>query len=94
MKHCLPDPVAEERLMGRFTVFSCEFDNGRRASGTGGVIRLGEDGKIMLFLCQSCLEQLNGQILHPIVLEAVRSDPKLLREITELGRRAPEPGID
>jgi hypothetical protein len=73
MRHCLPDPEAEKNTgSGYFSIFSCEFDSGKRAKGGGETIRIGEDGKIMLLLCESCLEQLRGQILRPIVVEALR----------------------
>jgi hypothetical protein len=85
MKHCLPDPKASEEFGGYLTVFSCEFDDGKRSSGQGTILRIGEDGKIMLFLCHSCLDQLRGQILsdvlHPIIMNAIRQDKELLQEL-------------
>jgi hypothetical protein len=82
MKHCLPDPKAEEQMGGGyFTVFSCEFDNGKRATGNSQILRIGEDGKIMLFLCESCLKQLQGQFLYQLALDAMRTDHKLLEAL-------------
>lgn len=79
MKHMLHDPKAEEELGNQFTIFSCEFDSGKRAQGNNDIIRLGEDGKIMLFLCQSCFDQLSGQFLHSVVVDALRG--KSLEEL-------------
>ena len=62
MKHILPDPEQEKALNNQFAVFSCEFDNGKRANGNTAMLRLGEDGKVILFLCSSCEEQVKGQI--------------------------------
>lgn len=73
MKHLLPDPEQQKEIGGGFTVFSCEFDSGERANGNTAIIRLGEDGKIVLFLCASCIEQLNGQVLSPLFLEAMKN---------------------
>jgi len=87
MRHCLQDPKAEERVGGYFTVFSCEFDNGERATGNSQIVRIGEDGKIMLFLCQSCLQQLENHFLHQLALEAMRNDPKLLEALMVRGIR-------
>jgi hypothetical protein len=72
MKHLLPDPKVEKEIGNGFTVFSCQFDSGERANGNTATIRLGEDGKVMLFLCQSCIEQLNGQVLAPLFVEAMK----------------------
>jgi hypothetical protein len=73
MKHMLPDPEANEQGDGYLTFYSCEFDDGKRVRNSD-LIRLGEDGKICLMLCQSCLEQLNGQILRPLVLESLKGE--------------------
>ena len=71
MKHCMPDPEAEKSLNYQFTVYSCVFDNETRARQDE--VRLGEDGTIILFPCSSCYEQLKGQILSPIIIEALRA---------------------
>lgn len=89
MKHMLPDPEAEEEFNNQFTVFSCEFDSGKRAQGYTGIIRLGEDGKIMLLLCASCMEQLNGQVLAPLFVEAM----KHRRELPEYVLNIKKPGF-
>jgi hypothetical protein len=71
MKHCLLDPEMEQGLDGKFTVFSCEFDGGKRVRHAEP-LRLGDDGKIMLFLCQSCQTQVNEFVMRPILTEAVK----------------------
>jgi len=81
MKHCLPDPKAAEMFGDYFTVFSCEYDSGDRSTGKEESLRIGEDGKIVLLLCHSCLDQLRGQILYPMILHAIKSDPKLFQEL-------------
>jgi len=78
MRHCLPDPEAEERNGGYFTVFSCEFDSGKRVRNAETIIRIGEDGKIMFLLCESCLQQLKGQFFHDLALEAMRTKNRFL----------------
>jgi len=83
MKHCLHDPEQEKEFNGQFTVYSCEFDNGKRATGNYGFIQIGEDGKVFLFLCQSCMEQLRGQILSPLIVEAMRHDKRIPKIILE-----------
>jgi hypothetical protein len=77
MKHCLPDPEQEKNFDNQFTVYSCEYDSGKRSTGVHTFIRLGEDGKVFLFLCESCLEQLNGQIIRPLLIEAMRNDKSI-----------------
>jgi hypothetical protein len=77
MKHCLHDPEQEKEFDGQFTIYSCEFDNGERAKGNLGFIRIGEDGKIMLLLCVSCMNQIEGQILSPLFAEAIRHDKRI-----------------
>ena len=61
----------EKGFDGKFIVYSCEFDGGKRVRHADP-LRLGEDGKIMLFLCQSCLAQANEFVMRPIIHEAVK----------------------
>jgi hypothetical protein len=85
MRHCLPDPKAESEMSGYYTVFSCEYDNGKRSKGTEQITRIGEDGKVMLLLCHSCLDQLRGQALRDVVVEAIKGNhPKLQPTLDEL----------
>ncbi len=83
MKHILPDPEQEKKLDNQFTVFSCEFDSGVRANGNTAIIRLGEDGKILLFVCSSCLEQLKGQILGDFVSNVLHNDKEFKNMFVE-----------
>ena len=54
MKHLLRDETQEKELDNFFTVYSCELEDGRRTNSGIRMIRLGEDGKIMLLMCESC----------------------------------------
>jgi hypothetical protein len=70
MKHCMVDYEAGQRTGFRVIVYSCEFDNGKRARRN--IVRIGECGQVALYLCDSCMEQLKGQILSPLIVEALQ----------------------
>lgn len=83
MKHLLPDPEMEKNIGHGITVYSCEFDSGKRANGNAAFIRLGEDGRVYLLMCASCIEQLRGQILSPLFVEAIQHDKRIPEIVLE-----------
>lgn len=84
MKHLLRDETQEKELDNFFTVYSCELEDGRRTNSGIRMIRLGEDGKIMLLMCESCHEQLVGQILAPLVIDAMKDSGELKKAVMDL----------
>lgn len=76
MRHLLRDEEKEKALDGAgITIFSCEADEGKRIYNNH--VTVGDGGLVYLFMCQSCYEQIKGQILGDIVKSAVKeSRPK------------------
>ena len=81
MRHCLPDPEALEQFGGYITAaYSCEYDTGKRARDP--FVRLGEDGRVMFLLCESCRSQMIAQVLEPLIMGVLRNRlPEIVERI-------------
>ena len=76
MRHAIPDDKFIKEVPFFISAYSCEHEDGRRSSeyNFDNLIRMGEGGNIVFIPCESCYQQILGQVLRPILIEAQRSE--------------------